>query len=327
MDEVVVAVVVGAADELVVLGGAPNSGFVAGAEVDVVVSGVVVVVEDFAPPKRADVDVVAEEASVAAVLAPNRLAVDVAGADASEVAGFAPNTLDGTVEEVEASVVVGLLPPNRFEVGAEAAGLVPPKTDVVAGAVDVGVVEVGAELAGVAPKTVLPIAVVDGAALVAVLPKLKADFWAGADVVVDGALASEVVGFAPPNMLPLAVESAGLALPKALEFPVELPLPPNKLLAAGAVFAPSAGFAPKSPPDWFCVPPNRLEPALVALSDGGGPAGVVELPKLKVAGFAGVVVVPPALPNKLAPVGLVALPNKDWGSVVGVDDPLPCFCA
>jgi hypothetical protein len=82
----------------------------------------------------------------------------------------------------------------------------------------------------------------------------------------------------------------------------------------------SAGFgAPKRPPEGAGAPPNRLAAPFEAasFSVGGGPAGVVELPKLNVAVFVGAGVdVPSAAgvlegaPNNDVVAGLEAPPNK-----------------
>lgn len=73
-----------------------------------------------------------------------------------------------------------------------------------------------------------------------------------------------------------------------------------------------------------CWPPKRLEAGFVALSAGGGPAGVVELAKLNEADFAGVAELPPR-PNRFPAAGFAAPPPKrpaDGASVVGVACPL-----
>lgn len=86
------------------------------------------------------------------------------------------------------------------------------------------------------------------------------------------------------------------------------------------------GFVPKSPPEAGAVDANRLLPAgfVVWLFAGGGPAGVVEFPKLN-GGFAGVLVPEEALfaavfPNKLGGVFLFRLPNS--APEAGADDVL-----
>lgn len=167
--------------------------------------------------------------------------------------------------------------------------------------------------------------------------KLKVGLGAPAVVVAGGMLVPELVDVEPrlvnsppplvgfaPNSPPLAgaevegVELGGAGLNSPL---VGVDVEGVELGAAVLNSPPLAGvevggFVPKSPPEAGAVDPNRVLPAgfVVGLFAGGGPAGVVEFPKLN-GGFAGVLVpaalFPAVFPNILGGAVLFRLPNID----------------
>jgi hypothetical protein len=210
---------------------------------------------------------------------------------------------------------------------ADDAALAPPKSDgvVVAVAVDAAVADD------------LSASVVAGFAV----PKLKVGVLVAGLAEPDAAFESELAGFAPNKfpaaaaVEPLASDNAGFA-PKRFPPAAGVVLfasdaagfapkkfPPAAGVDPGAA-APNAGFVappPKSPePPPPPPPPNRPAPGAVAASvlAGGGPAGVVEPPKLNVGLVAGVVepagVVDAAPPKRL--LGLLAFPNRPPDGVV-----------
>ena len=236
---------------------------------------------------------------------PKRLEVDVAGGafvPGAVVVGFpevAPNKL-GVDEGAEETG--GLLrPAKRVE---------PPVAGVVEPAVGLGV-----------PKR-FPAGGADdeGCDVGVLLWKLNVGLEA-LEAVVGVAAGPEVAGVDEPRLLNKLLDPPGFApnRPDVAEAPAK-----GEALLAGVCVG-SEGF--DAPNNGVCEPvvPKRLPPAgFELLSVGGGPAGVVELPKLgKVLLRAGVVdpagadvealVLPP---NIFCPAGWFRLPNK-----LGVDAP------
>jgi hypothetical protein len=150
----------------------------------------------------------------------------------------------------------------------------------------------------------------------------------GLEAVADVAAGPEVAGVDEPRLLNMLLDRAGFAPNKPPEGAGALPK--GEALLAGVCAGPELFNAPNN---GVCEPvePKRLLPAgLEVLSVGGGPAGVVELPKL-INGLVGAGVVDPAgavveafvdeLPlNMLCPAGLFKPPNN-----LGVDAPPVLF--
>lgn len=230
---------------------------------------------------------------------PKRLEVDVAGgalvpgAVVVEFPEVAPNKLG--VEE-GAEEAGGLLRPEK--------SVEPPVAGVVEPAVGLGV-----------PKR-LPAGGADdeGCDVGVLLWKLNVGL-ATLEAVVGVAAGPEVAGVDEPRLLNKLLDPPGFApnKPEVAEAPAK-----GEALLAG-VCAGSEGL--DAPNIGVCEPvaPKRLPPAgFEVLSVGGGPAGVVELPKL-VKGLLGAGVVDPAgadvaalelVPNIFCPAGLFRAPNK-----------------
>lgn len=232
---------------------------------------------------------------------PKRLEVEVAGGAfvlGAVVVGFpevAPNKL-GFEEGAEEAA--GLFrPANRLE---------PPVAGVVEPAVSLGV-----------PKR-LPAGGADdeGCDVGVLLWKLNVGLEA-LEAVVGVAAGPEVAGVFEPRLLNKLLDPPGFApnRPDVTEAPAK-----GEALLAGVCVG-SEGF--DAPNNGVCEPvvPKRLPPAgFEVLSVGGGPAGVVELPKLG-KGLLGAGVVDPAgadveplevEPNKFCPAGLFRPPNTLW---------------
>lgn len=208
---------------------------------------------------------------------------------------------------VVGAVVVGLLdvPPNKpgVEDGAvEVGGLLRPAKRLeppVEGVVE-PVVELG-------PPKRLPAAGADdaGCDVGVLLGKLNVG-WEGLEVVAGVAATPEVAEVDEPMLLNMLFEPAGFA-------PNRLPEGAEELAKGDAVLAgvcvASEGLDPPNSGVCEAAAPKRLLPAgFEVLSEGGGPAGVVE--KLGNAGLLGAGVVEPAgadveaLEDEFAPNGL-----------------------
>jgi hypothetical protein len=222
-----------------------------------------------------------------------------------------------------AVVVIADAPPNKLGVGEgaeEAGGLLRPEKRFPPAA---GVVEVAVEF-GV-PK-ILPAGGADdeGCDVGVLLWKLNVGFE-GLEAVIGVAAGPEVAGVDEPRPLNKLLDPTGFAPPNRPSEVTEAPTNGEALLAG--VWAGSEGL--DAPNSGVCEPegPKRLLPVgFEVLSVGGGPAGVVELPKL-MKGLLGAGVVDPAgadvealvdeLPlNMFGPAGLFRPPN-----MLGVDVP------
>jgi hypothetical protein len=242
---------------------------------------------------------------------PKRLGVDVAG---------------GAVV-LGAVVVTADKPLNKLEVEGEAeevCGLLRPEMRLPLAA---GVAEAAVEFE--VPKR-LPAGGADdeGCDVGVLLWKLNVGFE-GLEAVVGRAVGPEVAGVDEPKPLNKLLDPAGFAPPNRPPEVAEAPANGEAPLAG--VWAGSEGL--DAPNSGVCEPvePKRLLPAgFEVLSVGGGPAGVVELPKLK-KGLLGAGVVDPAgadveafvdeLPlNILCPAGLFKPPKR-----LGVDVPPVLF--
>lgn len=297
----------------------------------------------------ADEDVLAPFATpdvVAAPSPPNSEGVDVAGAVLGaveadpivEVAGFPrPEKRLGAADA--AAAVVEVPGPEVLDAG------LPKRLGIAAGAVVVvGALEPAAPenkppnagavaLDPAAPNGLGAAAAVEAGCELEDVPegKLKVGFGAVA-VVLDTGPASELAGLLRPE--------------NKLAAPPELPPnnPPGWVL--GGLLAASCGLTPPNrPPDDGCADANRLGPGALG-SAGGGPAGVVEFPKLNALGFVAAGVVDPAGAaldagaNRDWPAGALLPPKRPDGAeefslfgvpkllVVGVEVPCPSsfFC-
>lgn len=240
------------------------------------------------------------------------------------------------------AVVVGLpeVAPNKPEVeeGAEDVGglLRPAKRlePLVAGVVEPAV---GLELPNRLPAGG---ADVEGCDVGVLLWKLKVGLE-GLEAVVGVVAGPEVAGVDEPKLLKRLLDPGGFApnRPEVAEAPAK-----GEALLAG-VCAGSEGL--DVPNSGVCEPvePKRLLPAgFAVLSVGGGPAGVVELPKL-INGLLGAGVVEPTgaevealvdevAPNKFCPADVFRPPNKLGVEVPpvfalfapGVEAPPSSFC-
>jgi hypothetical protein len=277
--------------------------------------------------------------SLAASLAPNKLG---AGAElpGAEVPGAAlevvfppkPPKIPG-VDVAGGAVVLGAVvviadaPPNKLGVdeGAEeAGGLLRPEKRFPPVA---GVVEVAVEF-GVLKRLPAGGADDEGCDVGVLLWKLNVGFE-GLEAVIGVAVGPEVAGVDEPRPLNKLLGPAGFAPPNRPSEVAEAPVNGEALLAG--VWAGSEGL--DTPNSGVCEPvgPKRLLPVgFEVLSVGGGPAGVVELPKL-MKGLLGAGVVDPAgadvealvdeLPlNMFCPAGLFRPPN-----MLGVDVPPVLF--
>lgn len=279
---------------------------------------------------------------LAAGLAPNKLGAGAVllGAEApgAELEGVLPpkppkrpevDVAGGAV--VLGAVVVGLLdaPPNKLGVEEATevfAGLLRPAKRLEPPAV-AGVVDPAAVL-GVPKRLPAGGAAVEGCDVGVLLWKLNVGFE-GLEVDVGIAAGPEVGGVDEPRPLNKLLDPAGFEPPNRPPEGAAAPANGEALLAG--VAAGSEGLDVPNSGVWAPVEPKRLPPAgLEVLSVGGGPAGVVELPKLR-NGLFGAGVVDPAgadvdafvdepPPNKFSPAGLFKPPNK-----LGVEVPPVLF--